>query len=64
MLGEQALQERIDILNGMIEKKDVFGLMFRLRSGLNRYDFGLLDDHHYSVAYGGTKNILNVSTLD
>lgn len=42
----------------MISRGDVFDLMFRLRGGLSRDQFGVLHDGLYTRAMAGTKLIV------
>jgi TAG lipase / steryl ester hydrolase / phospholipase A2 / LPA acyltransferase len=53
------MQERINQINNMMQNGDMFQLMFFLRGGLSRNQFGLLNEGLYSHAYSGTKKLLD-----
>lgn len=52
------LQEKINQMNNMMANGDVFQLMFFLRGGISRNQFGLLHEQLYTRAYSGTKKIV------
>jgi len=51
----EVLQHRIDELNELMAKGDIFYLIFTLRGGLSRPQYGMLHEGLYSKALSGTK---------
>jgi hypothetical protein len=49
------LKKRIYDIKSMIQRNDVFGLMFRLRGGLARDQYGMLHEGLFNKATAGTK---------
>ena len=49
------LKKRIFDIKSMIQRHDVFGLMFRLRGGLARDQYGMLHEGLFNKATAGTK---------
>lgn len=58
LYNHRMLQEKINQLNNMMQNGDVFQLMFVLRGGISRNQFGLLNEGLYQHAYSGTKKIV------
>jgi len=58
LYNHRMLQEKMNQLNNMMQNGDVFQLMFTLRGGLSRNQFGLLSEGLYIRAYSGTKKLL------
>jgi TAG lipase / steryl ester hydrolase / phospholipase A2 / LPA acyltransferase len=54
----QLIQKRILLTRDMLRRGDVFDLMFRLRSGLARDQFGMQHEGLFSRALAGTKHIV------
>lgn len=52
------LHKRILDIETMIAKSDAFNLIFRLRGGLARDQFGLLQERLFSKAFQGTKRLV------
>eukprot|EP00618_Florenciella_parvula_P012708 CAMPEP_0119487064 /NCGR_PEP_ID=MMETSP1344-20130328/13249_1 /TAXON_ID=236787 /ORGANISM="Florenciella parvula, Strain CCMP2471" /LENGTH=839 /DNA_ID=CAMNT_0007521875 /DNA_START=134 /DNA_END=2653 /DNA_ORIENTATION=+ len=52
------LKRHIKVIESMMERKDIFSLMFRIRGGLARHQHGLLHENLFSVAQSGTKKIV------
>lgn len=50
-----ALQHKIDALEALLQRGDIFTLMFQLRGSMARHQFGLLHEGHFNVAVSGTK---------
>jgi hypothetical protein len=50
-----ALQRRIDELKDLVNRKDTFSLIFKLRGAMARSAHGLLHEGLYNRAYAGTK---------
>ena len=48
LYDHEVLQSQIDELNAMMQKQDVFGLMFRLRGSLSRNQHGMLHEGLFS----------------
>ncbi|KAG5189830.1 acyl transferase/acyl hydrolase/lysophospholipase [Tribonema minus] len=55
LYDHELLQSQIDELNAMMQRQDVFGLMFRLRGSLSRSQHGMLHEGLFSRAHAGTK---------
>jgi TAG lipase / steryl ester hydrolase / phospholipase A2 / LPA acyltransferase len=55
LYDHEVLQSQIDELNAMMQRQDVFGLMFRLRGSLSRNQHGMLHEGLFSRAHAGTK---------
>jgi len=51
----ETLQHRIDELTDLINKGDIFQLMFTLRGGIYRSQYGMLHEGLFSKALSGTK---------
>ena len=51
----ELLQRQIDELRRLLDAGDTFSLIFRLRGGLQRINFGLLQEALYARAFAGTK---------
>jgi len=58
LYNHRMLQEKINQFNNMMQNGDVFQLMFVLRGGISRNQFGLLNEGLYQHAYSGTKKIV------
>lgn len=54
----RVLRKRIQDIRSMIKEADVFNLMFRLRGGLARDQFGVQNEALYAYCSGGTKHIV------
>lgn len=54
----RVLNKRISDLNLMIEQNRIFDIMFRLRGGLARDQYGMQHEGLYTRARGGTKKIV------
>jgi len=54
----KVLKRRISDIRSMMNRGDIFDIMFRLRSGLARDQFGTLNNGLYSKASAGTKKII------
>ncbi|CAM9431088.1 unnamed protein product [Phaeothamnion confervicola] len=55
LYDHKVLQKQIDELNAMIQREDVFALMFTLRGSLSRNKHGVLHEGLFSRAHAGTK---------
>jgi hypothetical protein len=58
LYDSQILKKRIREIREMVKSKDIFNLMFRLRGGLSRDQFGVQNDGLYSLCAAGTKHIV------
>ncbi len=53
-----AIKKRIRDIRHMMEERDVFNLMFRLRGGLSREQFGVQHEGLFSLSNAGTKYLV------
>lgn len=58
LIDHVVLKKRIDDLEKLMRDGDVFDLMFKLRGGLARDQFGLCHEGLFNKAMAGTKNIV------
>jgi hypothetical protein len=58
LVDHKTLQRRIMFIQEMLRRGDIFDLMFRLRSGLSRDQFGMQHEGLFSKAMAGTKLIV------
>lgn len=58
LFNVKVLKKRISDIRSMINNGDIFDMMFRLRSGLARDQFGTLNNGLYSKAHAGTKKVI------
>lgn len=58
LVNSRALRRRTQELRALMRNRDVFHLIFRLRSGLARDKYGTLHPGLHSVARGGTKKVI------
>lgn len=58
LYDHRMLQKRIVFTREMLRRGDVFDLMFRMRGGLARDQFGMQHEGLFSRALAGTKNIV------
>ena len=58
LYDSHTLRKRILDIESMIAKNDAFNLIFRLRGGLARDQFGLLQERLFSKAFQGTKRLV------
>lgn len=62
LFDNRKLRKRIVDTQDMIKRENIFDLMFRIRGGLCREEYGILDRDLYSVAAAGTKRIIEEYT--
>ena len=58
MFDHRIIRKKIAEITDMIENGDMFNLMFRIRGGLARDQYGTLNKELYDVAQAGTKRIV------
>lgn len=65
LYDKRLLQRRIEELEALMADGNVFDLMFRMRGGLARNQYGLLHEGLFSRAHAGTKQLVEgyVSTI-
>jgi TAG lipase / steryl ester hydrolase / phospholipase A2 / LPA acyltransferase len=58
LLNIRSLRKYIADTENMMKKKHIFDLMFRLRGGLTRDQYGIMDKGLYTLASAGTKKVI------
>lgn len=58
LFNVRVIKRRIEDMRRMRQSGDIFQLMFRMRSGMARDQYGTLNNQLYSIARGGTKKII------
>ena len=58
LYDDKVIRKRIENIKTMIKNKDVFDLIFRLRGGLARDQYGMQHEGLFAHAAAGTKNIV------
>jgi hypothetical protein len=58
LIDSKIIKKRIADINDMMRRGDVFEMMFRLRGGLARDQFGMQNEKLFSKAFAGTKLIV------
>eukprot|EP00606_Chrysophyceae_sp_TOSAG23-5_P001038 GSChrysophyteH2.ASY1.ANO1.71.1 assembled CDS len=58
LLDVRGLRKFIRDMENMVKKGHIFDLMFRVRGGLSREQYGTMNKSLYNVASGGTKKIV------
>jgi len=62
LFDNRKLRKRIVDTQDLIKRGNIFDLMFRIRGGLRREEYGILDRDLYTVAAAGTKRIIEEYT--